>query len=152
MRIANKPLYVLLLALCAWTSALAWHEYRPMVVEGRLWNLGLDTFVIEGDTIIDGKTCKRMMLQEYAKEGSYAYDAYYHKDAPLRYIGAWYEENQKVYFAAPDQQLHLTYDFSVSEDDTFSVFADGSYQKFKLFSKRISSFKPLERLNLWKYI
>ena len=65
MRIANKPLYVLLLALCAWTSALAWHEYRPMVVEGRLWNLGLDTFVIEGDTIIDGVAYKNVNHYEY---------------------------------------------------------------------------------------
>ncbi|MBR3092572.1 MAG: hypothetical protein IKG99_06055 [Bacteroidaceae bacterium] len=122
---------------------------RPFIEENKVWKVGITDHIsndrfdmieylyFDGDTIIDGKTCKRMMVQEYAKEGSYAYDAYYHKDAPLRYIGAWYEDNQKVYFAAPDQQLHLTYDFSVSKDDTFSVFADGSYQKFKLFSKSV---------------
>ena len=122
---------------------------RPFIEENKVWKVGITDHIsndrfdmieylyFDGDTIIDGKTCKRMMVQEYAKEGSYAYDAYYHKDAPLRYIGAWYEENQKVYFAAPDQQLHLTYDFSVSEDDTFSVYAKGSYLNFTVYSKTV---------------
>ena len=124
-------------------------DHKHFIEDDKVWKVGITGHILndrfdmieylyfDGDTIIDGKTCKRMMLQEYANEGTYAYSAYYHEDAPLRYIGAWYEENQKVYFAAPDQQLHLTYDFSVSEDDTFSVYAKGSYLNFTVYSKTV---------------
>ena len=50
-------------------------------------------------------------------------DSDYNPNAFLTYVGAWYENDHKVYFAAPNKPLRLMYDFSVSEGDT--VCMDG---------------------------
>ena len=103
--------------------------YRPFIEEDKVWKVGVtdylnwsidnpvekvEYFYFDGDTIIDGKSCKRMMEQISAIENGIDYNP----NAFLTYIGAWYENGHKVYFAAPNQPLHLMYDFSVSEGDT----------------------------------
>ena len=105
--------------------------YRPFIEEDKVWKVGIGTdyrpeypvemveyFYFDGDTVIDGKFCKRMMKQDYAKEGSLGYIIYYNPDKPLNYLGAWYEENKKVYFAAEGQHLQQVYDFGVLPADT----------------------------------
>ena len=66
MKYFKRTTLLCLLAVCAWTSALAWHEYQPMVVEGRRWDVGPDcSYIIEGDTICNNLTYKKVYLYEY---------------------------------------------------------------------------------------
>ena len=98
------------LALCAWSSALAWHEYQPMVVEGRRWDVLLDeSFVIEGDTVFNGQTFKKVYR--------YDYDDYDHQILHFKeYYCALREEDKKVYRCVEDWQgnpnISLLCDFS----------------------------------------
>ena len=49
--------------------------YRPFVEDGKVWKVGafssgnpvqvVDYYYFDGDTIINGKTCKQMMCQRY---------------------------------------------------------------------------------------
>ena len=104
------------------TSQIA---YRPFVEDGKVWavKVGSDTLPIEewieyyyfdGDTIIDGRTAKRMVGDRIS----------YGQYTTGEYIGAWYEQDKKVYFAfRGKQQFELIYDFTLSTDD--SIFHDG---------------------------
>ena len=108
--------------------------YRPFIEEGKVWKAG-DTSVnpvqlvayyyFDGDTIINGKVCKQMMCQRY-------YGPDYHDDAitfpipALRYIGAWYEEDKKVYYYDINNQLKMMYDFALEANDTLLI--DIEYQ------------------------
>lgn len=99
--------------------------YRPFVEDGKVWavKVGSDTLPIEewieyyyfdGDTIIDGRTAKRMVGDRIS----------YGQYTTGEYIGAWYEQDKKVYFAfRGKQQFELIYDFTLSTDD--SIFHDG---------------------------
>ena len=107
--------------------------YRPMIEEGKVWIVRghaispydntveswIDYCYFDGDTIISGQTCKRMMCIK--------------NDTPSPlYIGAWYEQDKKVYFAGnnilrPDMygyhdnnrpQFELLYDFTLSSGDS----------------------------------
>ena len=105
--------------------------YRPFVEEGKVWKVGdvtsgnpvqhVDYYYFEGDTIIDGITCKQMMSQrfvnpEFAKSNDIS------QDNSLSYVGAWYEEMRKVYMYDPTrQQFKLMYDFSHDISDTLQI-------------------------------
>ena len=78
--------------------------YRPFVEEGKVWKVGtvsgnpvqvVDYYYFDGDTIIDGKTCRQMMCQRYV--GPDYSNEYWTPTPSLTKAGAWYEENQKVY-------------------------------------------------------
>ena len=131
--------------------------YRPMVEDGKVWKTG-DTSVnpvqsvafyyFDGDTIINGKVCKQMMCQLY-------YGPDYHNDAitfpipTLRYIGAWYEEDKKVYYYDINNQLKMMYDFSIEANDTLLV--DNEYQ-FVVGPKQtggLKGFKSVYRDIMW---
>ena len=131
--------------------------YRPMIEEGKVWKTG-DTSVnpvqsvafyyFDGDTIINGKVCKQMMCQLY-------YGPNYHNDAitfpipALRYIGAWYEEDKKVYYYDINNQLKMMYDFSIEANDTLLV--DNEYQ-FVVGPKQtggLKGFKDVYRDIMW---
>ena len=99
--------------------------YRPFVEEGKVWKVGtisgnpvqvVDCYYFDGDTIIGGKTCKQMMCQRYVAPD-------YSNDKPsLSKVGAWYEEDKKVYFCnATNNLFKLMYDFSVNADDTLLI-------------------------------
>ena len=105
--------------------------YRPLVEEGKVWKVGatgsgnpvqqIDYYYFDGDTIIDGKTCKQMMCQRYANPEHPDYDMISQLPSPL-YVGAWYEENKKVYaYDTLSQQFMLMYDFSLGANDTLRI-------------------------------
>ncbi len=105
--------------------------YRPMIEEGKVWKVGdvsdnpvklVEYYYFEGDTIIDGKTCKQMMCQRYVSSDYPDYDAVITQYPLLRNVGAWYEEDQKVYFYnAQDKQYKMMYDFSLNAYDTLQI-------------------------------
>jgi Leucine-rich repeat (LRR) protein len=130
--------------------------YRPFIEDGKVWKVGIwsgnpvqmvEYFYFDGDTIVDGKACKWMWCQQYANEGSWCYNTLYrHEDPykPLFRIGAFYEEDKKVYFQPWEDQLGglyandfwLLYDFSVMPGDTIFDYvmtakASGGMPEFK---------------------
>ena len=124
--------------------------YRPFIEEDKVWKVGVDAdiwtdnpiekveyFYFDGDTIVDGKVCKRMMERDYTKENSSDYDD---SDASLSYVGAWYEKPYKVYFAAPEQKLRLMYDFSVNEGEIVRMDNGFEFTFTKIFGD-INGFK-----------
>ena len=100
--------------------------YRPFVEEGKVWKVGtisgnpvqvVDCYYFDGDTIIGGKTCKQMMCQRYVSP-DYSND-YWTPQPSLSKVGAWYEENQKVYYYDERKQtMVIKYDFSLNANDT----------------------------------
>jgi hypothetical protein len=105
--------------------------YRPFVEEGKVWKVGalnsgnpvqvVKYYYFEGDTIINGMTCKKMMCQQYV-DPDFAESNSISQDNSLSYVGAWYEEDQKVYFCdATNNQFKLMYDFSLGANATFEV-------------------------------
>ena len=91
--------------------------YRPMIEDGKVWAVkvfadGMPTrqwieyYYLDGDTIVNGQTAKRMLV---ASE----------QDTSGKYVGAWYEQDKKVYYADKGkQQFELLYDFTLSTGDT----------------------------------
>ncbi|MCR4835169.1 MAG: leucine-rich repeat protein [Bacteroidaceae bacterium] len=107
------------------------YEYRPFVEDGKAWKVGalnsgnpvqfVEYYYFDGDTIINGKTCKQMMCQLYVCTDFPEYN-YYSQHPSRSYVGAWYEENQKVYFCnATNNQFKLMYDFSIDENDILQI-------------------------------
>ena len=105
------------------TSQLA---YRPFVEDGKVWKVGditsgnpaqcVEHFYFDGDTIVGGKACKKMMCQRYVNP-----DFHFQRPA-LYYVGAWYEVDKKVYFCvATNNQFKLMYDFSIEDNGTFQT-------------------------------
>ena len=105
--------------------------YRPFIEEGKVWKVGgigsgnpvnlVEYYYFDGDTIINGKTCKQMMRQVYYGPN---YPDLYLIDVlpPLEYVGAWYEEDKKVYeYNTTDKQFKLMYDFSADANDTIQI-------------------------------
>ena len=98
--------------------------YRPMIEDDKVWTVRLipswadpdeeqtekyfEYYYFDGDTIINGQTAKRML---YDRIGS-------NWDKSGEYIGAWYEQDKKVYYASKGkQQFELLYDFTLSTGD-----------------------------------
>ena len=111
--------------------------YRPFVEEGKVWKVGtiptilgnpvqiVDYYYFDGDTIIDGKSCKLMMCQRYVSP-DYSND-YWTPEPSLNIVGAWYEEGKKVYFYNTEKgrdHWRLKYDFSLDADETVCLFDD----------------------------
>ncbi len=105
--------------------------YRPFIEEGKVWKVGditsghpvqrVDYYYFDGDTIVNGKTCKQMMCQRYVNP-DYAESNFISQDNSLSYVGAWYEENQKVYeYDTTINQFKLMYDFSIDANNTLEI-------------------------------
>ena len=101
--------------------------YRPFVEKGKVWKVGngntgnpvqiVDYYYFDGDTIIGGKTCKQMMCQRYVSP-DYS-NEYWKPKTSLSKVGAWYEEDQKVYVCREGTQgMQMLYDFSLEANDT----------------------------------
>ena len=136
------------------------NEYRPFVEEDKVWKVGntqaiannsmqmVDYYYFDGDTIIDGKTCKMMMCQHFT---SPKYPYYENLSQPnyLRYVGAWYEEDQKVYFYDErTQSMVLKYDFSLEANDTLQFLNVDGYPPFIIGPRQtggIEGFKGVYR-------
>jgi len=105
-------------------------EYRPFIEDDKVWKVGalagnpvqlVKYYYFDGDTIINGRTCKQMMCQVYY--GPDYPNLYLIDPSPyLSYAGAWYEEDQKVYFcSAISNQFELMYDFSIDANDSLRI-------------------------------
>ena len=100
--------------------------YRPMIEDGKVWKVGtisgnpvqvVDYYYFDGDTIINGKTCKQMMCQRYVSP-DYS-NEYWSPKTSLSKVGAWYEEDKKVYVCREGTQgMQMLYDFSLEPNDT----------------------------------
>jgi hypothetical protein len=130
--------------------------YRPFVEDGKVWKVGtasgnpvqvVDYYYFDGDTIIDGKTCKQMMFKrvvspDYANE-------YWTPTPSVTKLGAWYEEDQRVYFYDETKQsMVLKYDFSLEANDTLQLLNVAGASPFIIGSKQtggIDGFKGVYR-------
>ena len=128
--------------------------YRPFIEDGKVWKFGIlncgnpmkvvDYYYFDGDTIIDGRTCKQMMCQRFVSPD------YQHVELPsLSKVGAWYEENQKVYFYDEiNQSMKLKYDFTLEANDTLLINDYYPYEKYVIGPKQtggIEGFKGVYR-------
>ena len=133
--------------------------YRPFVEEGKVWKVGstagisdgivkmVDYYYFDGDTIINGKTCMQMMCQRYVSPNHPDYAAM-SQIPSLRYVGAWYEEDKKVYIYNAINQFRMTYDFSLEANDT--LFIDN--QPYVIGPKQtggLEGFKGVYRDIMW---
>ena len=135
-------------------------DYRPFVEEGKVWKVGVrgtgnpvqlvDYYYFDGDTIINGKTCKQMMCQRFVSPDHPDYTVVSQYPS-LRYIGAWYEEDQKVYvYNTINDQFLMKYDFSLDANETLQISED--YPPFVVGPKQISGlegFKGVYRDIMW---
>jgi hypothetical protein len=132
-------------------------EYIPFVESGKVWKVGdysgnpvrrVEYYYFDGDTIIDGKTCKQMMCQRYVAPDhpDYAIISQY---PSLSYVGAWYEEDKKVYeYNTTDKQFKLMYDFSVDDNATLQIHGQ-SYVIGPKQTGGIKGFKGVYRDVMW---
>ena len=121
--------------------------YRPFIEEGKVWKLGgknsgnpvqwVEYYYFDGDTIIDGKSCKQMMCQRYVSPDYRDYDIF--SQFPSQsYVGAWYEEDKKVYFyVAANKQFQMKYDYSLNAYDTLQI----SNRYYVIGSKQMGGIK-----------
>ena len=135
-------------------------NYRPFVEEGKVWKVGVrgtgnpvqlvDYYYFDGDTIINGKTCKQMMCQRFfgPDHPDYTVVSQY---PSLRYIGAWYEEDQKVYvYDTINEQFQMKYDFSLDANEILQISED--YPPYVVGPKQIGGlegFKGVYRDIMW---
>ena len=122
-------------------------DYRPFIEEGKVWKLGgknsgnpvqwVEYYYFDGDTIIDGKSCKQMMCQRYVSPDYRDYDIF--SQFPSQsYVGAWYEEDKKVYFyVAANKQFQMKYDYSLNAYDTLQI----SNRYYVIGSKQMGGIK-----------
>ncbi|MEE3445624.1 MAG: hypothetical protein VZQ78_05365 [Prevotella sp.] len=133
--------------------------YRPMIEDGKVWKVGSTTgisdgivkmveyYYFDGDTIINGKTCKKMMCQRYASPNHPDYDII-SRNPSQSYIGAWYEEDKKVYVYNSLNQRKMKYDFSLEANDTLFI----GNQPYVIGPKQtggLEGFKGVYRDILW---
>ena len=127
--------------------------YRPFVEDGKVWTVGSTTgisdgivkmveyYYFDGDTIIDGKTCKQMWCQRYVSPDhpDYAVISQY---PLLRNVGAWYEENQKVYYYDEGQRsMRMMYDFSLGDYDILQFLNKDGYPPLMIGPKQTGGIK-----------
>ena len=116
--------------------------YRPFIEDGKVWKVGntmtiLDNSVqvvkyyyFDGDTIINGKNCKQMMCQLYVNPDYPDYD-YWSRFPSLSKVGAWNEEDKKVYlYNDKTPSMKIMYDFSLDENDIIYFLVEGGYQPY----------------------
>ena len=110
--------------------------YRPFIEEGKVWKVGympvvdgipLDPYAtcanlyyyFDGDTIIDGRKCKKMMCQNEPRE---EYTDWVSEG--VQYIGAYYEQDRQVFFIKErGNTLEMLYDFSLNVGDSLDRWA-----------------------------
>ena len=137
-------------------------DYRPMIEEGKVWKVGNTTgisdgivkwvkyYYFDGDTIIDGKTCKKMMCQQFVSPDHPDYASIVQFSSyPLRYVGAWYEENKKVYVYNEINQLGMMYDFSLEANETL-LFDNYPYVIGPKQTGGLNGFKGIYRDVMWR--
>ncbi len=129
--------------------------YRPFVEDGKVWtvkvysdgashNQWTDYYYFDGDTIIGGQTCKRMMYVTYVtndNDEKWVNGVFTPVNHPQQYNGAWYEQDKKVYYAYNGrEQFQLLYDFTLSSGDSIPS-PDGHLLAVYKLSGGITGFK-----------
>jgi len=133
--------------------------YRPMIEDDKVWKVGaegsgnpvqwVEYYYFDGDTIIDGRTCKQMMRQRYVSTDFPEYD-FYSQQPSLDYVGAWYEEDKRVYeYDTTSQKFKLMYDFSLWTN-AYWHFDDKIYMVGPRQTGGVKGFKGVYR-DVWKY-
>ena len=143
-----------------WTAGIM-DDFRPFVEEGKVWKVGntqtivnnsvqvVDYYYFDGDTIIDGRTCKQMMCQRFVSP-DYSNEYWTPKNS-LTKVGAWYEDDQKVYFYNLQKEKdywRIKYDFSLNANDTLQFLNWDGYPPFIIGPKQtggIEGFKGVYR-------
>ena len=134
--------------------------YRPFIEEGKVWKVGgissgnpvnlVEYYYFDGDTIINGKTCKQMMRQRFVSPDHPDY-AIYSRWPSLSYFGAWYEEDKKVYVCREEsKEFQKMYDFSLEANDTLKV--DGAHLSYVIGPREtggLKGFKGVYRDIMW---
>ena len=134
--------------------------YRPMIEEGKVWKVGstagisdgivkmVDYYYFDGDTIIDGKTCKQMMCQRYVNPDHPDYAVMSHVPS-LRNFGAWYEVGKNVYlYDTTSKQFMLMYDFSLDANTSLLINND-LYLVGPRQTEGLEGFKGIYRDVMW---
>ena len=167
----NATLHVPAASVDAYSNAAQWKDfgnivaltdydaYRPFVEEGKVWKVGdysgnpvqwVEYYYFDGDTIINGKNCKQMMCQRYVNPEHPDY-ANISQLPSLSYVGAWYEEDKKVYeYDLTDKQFKLMYDFSLDANAPLQIHG----QSYVIGSKQtggIKGFKGVYRDVMMKW-
>ncbi len=143
-----------------WTAGIM-DDFRPFVEEGKVWKVGntqtivnnsvqvVDYYYFDGDTIIDGRTCKQMMCQRFVSP-DYSNEYWTPKNS-LTKVGAWYEDDQKVYFYNLQKEKdywRIKYDFSLEANDTLQFLNVDGYPPFIIGPRQaggIEGFKGVYR-------
>ena len=142
VKFETVTLYVPAGSVDAYRSAAEWKNfnnivaipdldvYRPFVEEDKVWKVGdyssnpvqrVEYYYFDGVIIIDGRTCKQMMRKQYVNPEHPDYDVITQYPL-LSYVGAWYEEDKKVYLHdSTTKQFKLMYDFSVDANETLQI-------------------------------
>ena len=146
-----------------WTAGIM-DDFRPFVEEGKVWKVGntqtivnnsvqvVDYYYFDGDTIIDGRTCKKMMCQRFVSP-DYSNEYWTPKNS-LTKVGAWYEDDQKVYFYNLQKEKdywRIKYDFSLEANDTLQFLNVDGYPPFIIGTKQtggLEGFKGVYR-DIW---
>jgi hypothetical protein len=141
-------------------SDWAQDNYRPFVEEGKVWKVGdtygisdgtvklVEYYYFDGDTIIDGKTCKQMMRQLYVNPDypNYASIIQY---PLLTKNGVWYEKDKKVYvYNLASKQFIMMYDFSLEANDTLLI-DESPYVIGPKLTGELQGFKGVYRDIMW---
>ena len=123
--------------------------YRPFIEEGKVWKVGwfnfsdtaggLEYHYFYGDTIVEGRVCKKMMCQyEYCTLWEMSSQRFKSRS---EYVGALYEESGRVYYAKPNSEdLKLIYDFASSKGSVIECYrTEGDFMlPCTISSKQIS--------------
>ena len=111
--------------LIACSSAMAQNNH-PLVEEGKVWyyeasnpnvdpdyyKVWEDVYSLEGDTVIGSHKCLKLYLTSNSPYISHDHS----------YIGAMYEESERVYYIAPDNTTSvIIYDFSCNVGEIFKI-------------------------------
>ena len=105
--------------------------YRPFVEEGKVWVIkcsaispyglpesSVEYCYLDGDTIIGGQTCKQMKCFTNANPSPLYIGAFYEQDKKVYFAGNNIErDDMGAYFAGDRPQFELLYDFTLSSGD-----------------------------------
>ena len=107
-------------------------KYRPFIEDGKVWVLrshsalglpessSIGYYYFDGDSIVDGHTCKIMKVVSDVTEDNWVNGVFTPGSLPQHYVGAFYEQDKKVYYTQYHSTFDQIYDFSLSSNDSFS--------------------------------
>lgn len=132
-------LFFIMATLCSLTAAANAPVYHPFCEVGKVWTTDYDWHWVggdfthdvrrmQGDTIIAGQTCKKMLVKvRYGDEYGYA--------------GAFYDDGPRVmYFASGSTEARLVYDFSLQVGDDVEVWPIGGSSYCTLHVVEVGTF------------